>query len=387
MLHFESMVEAIKIKLIKKLYNDENNISAFAKIVSDSKLPFSYIIRNNVGNQQLGTIKNCFYKQVLASWFKIYKYQPKSYSDIMNTPLFFNTNIQIGEKTLIPKMWVEKNILFIFDIIRQNGKFKTKREIDILFNTNLDQMVYNSITDAVPKIWIKTIKQSNSNNIDAIVPPLICVNGKNISIYKLSCKDTYNIMLSYIIKTPTSVKKWKEHVYVDDNMWAEIYQIPYKVCQETLIQSFQYKILNRFFPCNYQLSIWYNENNAICNYCETLTDTISHYFFECQNVKLFWESFTKWWKALYGFNVILQTYDVVFGINNEDNDVFFDVMNFCILYGKWYVHKIKVDSKPLCFFNYLQFLKMKLKCLKFVYLRKHMLNNFEQMLIELYDKF
>ena len=50
------------------------------------------------------------------------------------------------------------------------------------------------------------------------------------------------------------------------------------------LQSLQFKIIHRHFPCNYRLHLWNIVEDSKCTYCNVV-DTLSHYFAECQVVK------------------------------------------------------------------------------------------------------
>ena len=50
---------------------------------------------------------------------------------------------------------------------------------------------------------------------------------------------------------------------------------------ETFLQSLQFKIIHRYFPCNYRLHLWNIVEDSKCTYCN-IVDTLNHYFAECQ---------------------------------------------------------------------------------------------------------
>ena len=96
--------------------------------------------------------------------------------------------------------------------------------------------------------------------------------------------------------------------------------IPYTVCSETAIQSFQFKIFHRFYPCQYMLSLWYKDQNPMCTYCNTDIDYIEHTFHFCPRSILFWKSLQKWWYNTIGVTFDLAVRNVIFGINNTHKD-------------------------------------------------------------------
>ena len=74
------------------------------------------------------------------------------------------------------------------------------------------------------------------------------------------------------------------------------------VARETALQSFQYKIINRYLPCNVALKLWQKEETDQFVTCG-LVDTIEHYCYECALVQMCWQHFYTWWNSLHGVNM------------------------------------------------------------------------------------
>ncbi len=115
-----------------------------------------------------------------------------------------------------------------------------KAALERMFNVDIDQMSYNSLVHAIPSKWIKALKGKSCNptmgdNIS------LSINGKLKTMKDITCKDIYWEYIRRIGETPKSEDKW--HKYLDKLHidWQDHYHIPYTVCRETTIQSFQYK--------------------------------------------------------------------------------------------------------------------------------------------------
>ena len=128
------------------------------------------------------------------------------------------------------------------------------------------------------------------------------LNGVKKSVDKLKCREIYRFLISKIKKQPTAVKKWADVYDISEHEWETIFSLPYKICIETDLQTFQYKIINRFFPCNYTLSIWYSEISNMCQYCCKDVDTLVHYFVYCADVVISGNSLRKCGKGSLNFD-------------------------------------------------------------------------------------
>jgi len=72
--------------------------------------------------------------------------------------------------------------------------------------------------------------------------------------------------------------KWKELYYFVDFDWKNIFALPYEITSETSLQSMQYQIIIRYFPCKSFVGLWNNDIDTKCTLCND-EETLEHYFF------------------------------------------------------------------------------------------------------------
>ena len=68
---------------------------------------------------------------------------------------------------------------------------------------------------------------------------------------------------------------------------------PYESTAETYLQSLQFRIIHRYFPCRYNIHLWNIVGDNKCEFCND-GDTLSHYFTECDSVVQFWKILKRW---------------------------------------------------------------------------------------------
>ena len=116
-----------------------------------------------------------------------------------------------------------------------------------------------------------------------------------------------------MVKLPTSTDYWiSEFPFLHDNNFSEIYKIK-KSVTEVRLQSFNYKLLNRIFPCNSNLYKWGIANSPLCLSCGII-DTIEHHLDYCHYVLQFWRSLEQWVNNVYEAYIPLKITDIIFGI-------------------------------------------------------------------------
>ncbi len=180
----------------------------------------------------------------------------------------------------------------------------------------------------------------------------------------LKSKDFYWKLLIKKTKQcePACKNKWIKEFIIEPDSWESIFLIPFTACRETKLQTFQYKIIHRIFPCNKWLYTVKVSDSPLCPICGDKEDTIVHFFASCNHVLLFWNSLVQWWHEL-EFTVRkllpLTLQDIIFGLpcnNNEDR-----ILNYTLILAKQYIYEDKkYNKKGLFFGSFLVKLKNKL---------------------------
>lgn len=192
-------------------------------------------------------------------------------------------------------------------------------------------------------------------------------------ISDLKCCDIYWEFISRVSKPPSAVSKWEEKYDLINFNWQDIFSIPFKTARELSIHSLQFQIVNRFFPCNEILHTWYPKQSNKCSYCDCF-ESIEHYFFECPNLKTFWNQFLGWFSHTLKIEVKIGSLDVIFGIVNNNDLVAIQVLNFCILFAKFFIYKRKSSSADIDFYTYQVELKHRLEIEHMICMQQGRLN-------------
>ena len=311
------------------------------------------------------TINSSFYAQLLEYWYTLYSREPSHSVGIVSCSLWNNKHICIDKKPVWYKYWSEHGINVFNHILGEGGNILSKEQLENKYDITISQMNYNSLVHAIPASWKILAKNTCRYSVLPTMNTKLYINNilKDISV--LYCKDFYWEFISLVSSTPRCEEKWSKYVDTSNMNWQDIYVIPYNVCRETYIQSFQYKILHRIHPCNYTFSIWYKDKSSLCSNCNE-TDYLEHYFFNCKQVMHLWNSIEKWWKNVLEVTFKLDVSSVLFGIPQISDDDVIDVMNFCILYAKHYLHLKKLSGEHFFFIDYLKYIKDKLEIEKMV---------------------
>ena len=197
-------------------------------------------------------------------------------------------------------------------------------------------------------------------------------NSAPLIISKVTNKVVYTFLNQPSI-VPKCIARWNNVVEIDITEWSLIFKL-IECTQERKLQSFQYKILHRIFPCNKYVSKWDKNVNEKCNQCESV-DTIEHYFLQCSTVSNFWKRVQNWWESNFEQIFAINMKIVIFG--DLQNSCVQKCKNFVIMQAKWYIHKQKMNKSEPYFMDFLSRLKNAVEIEKIIYIRNNKINLFQ----------
>ena len=148
-------------------------------------------------------------------------------------------------------------------------------------------MPYNGLMQAVTNTWKRLMLDERHLEKSKDCEPFIIVSDKRIDLVSVESYMLYWHFVNKIMKPPTSIDKWvSEFIFLNDQDFSNFYELPYKILRDTKIQTFQYTILHKIFPCGAALHTWKLTENSNCTHCAE-HDSLSHFFFDCPATKEF----------------------------------------------------------------------------------------------------
>ena len=280
--------------------------------------------------------------------------------------------ISIEDQTLFWKSWYSKGIRLIKDLFCNDGTFITTEKIKQDHNINCSFLKLLQLRMAIPLDWRGKMK--NTPNVEDLQTGIFFDNGKTFCCIKdtNSKKIYWELLLrSNILRKPKAMDKWKSiNLGNFDNLeWRQIFETPVKSCRSIKLQSFQYRIVHRIITCNHWLFNVKLKDSPNCNCGED--DTMEHFFFNCNDSNIFWNSLSEWSKCNIDFNIT----DIMFGL--EDSDIKMKVFNFMIIFAKRYIHDQKLMEKKILLTDFLSLLKHEIELERLIYMKSDKLDIFD----------
>ena len=360
---------------ISRLFYKENIFTKLVKAILKIEDLKSFIDSKPSSPPRLD---NDFYKELFSTWFSFYSREPTHPSQILCEPLWNNKFIKAGNKELNNLKFKRYGILKVSSLFNDTGTFKTTQELEQLHNTTLDIMSLNSIKSSIPRKWLKGITTASVLQFNKTKPNILLNNTKTLKELKdCRCKFFYEYFTATKLDNPTSCLKW-ETIFPDlDFNWSEIFHMPYKVARETYLQSFHFKIINRYIACRANLHKWKKAPSPDCLDCGAF-DSVEHHLYTCNRLQHFWQSIFTWLYRVSGLRINLTVSDIIFGICNENNDNMLNMFNYCILLAKDFIYNCKVNMKTLNFNEYRNKLMFRIEIEKHLAIVNNELEEFQR---------
>ena len=311
------------IKWISKVAKESNSANANLANSFFSKIGgIPYVIKSCLANPHLifdSHIKSYFWKKAASAWSKIhFNMSPKisCIKTILSQPIFLNSNIKYKNNPLIFPTWIEKNVLFLCDIIDQQS---LKNKNDILQNVgNYAGFIFdhNALINSLPKEWIANICKMSCGELSQIIQRKWeitelqnkIINMKNFELRK-RIMDTQTI-------TKCNENLWKRILDADVSCY---YEVAIKSCKESRLRLLHFKILHNIYPTNILLHKMKIKTSNLCEHC-LVPDYIDHFFCDCALVCDFWKHVLNYIRSKINIDISLSKKDLLLGLLYADHD-------------------------------------------------------------------
>ena len=298
MFDVESMFTAVKCSWAVRLLNASDNEiwPTIAKYVYKLDKDNFLLLRLNCTNEKKANhfLQNIspFYRQVITCFNRAKCIDYDIFcQNILEQPLFGNDHIvcnsQHGKNMMLmfPE-WVKCGLVKV-----GNLRFK-KGILDENFIYQTEKMKTNIISEiSLIKTGLKhfnTFIGDNQPDLDSYIPVFL---HKDVVIDMFTdCKSKffYEKVIDHKIASPVrTVSYWKEYFDDDDIDFKAVFTNKLNLKDKKLAE-FNFKILHRYLPCNYNLYKWKKRQDDICSLCGVKEDIV-HLLFNCVFARIIWD--------------------------------------------------------------------------------------------------
>ena len=274
-----------------------------------------------------------FYKEILLNYQKTFPQVVDNGVAARRQILWHNDDIKINGRPFLIRQMYGAEVRMVDDLLCSNGMFMNFTQIKEKFpQFRIHFLRYQGLINAIPRSW-KVLIGADPNLKLTTEDKRCCIfaaaNGKNVCVRNLKSFHVYQKQI--MKKAPTAEQKWEAEGF-NITCWKKIYELPYKVCASTKLQSLQFRVLHRYIPTRKFL---YNKNvigSSLCRRCFQ-PDTLQHFFFGCEDVRRLWDEILHKLKEIYSLpHDFLRVDTILFGFPSAPA-----VVNLIILLCKQYI--------------------------------------------------
>jgi hypothetical protein len=230
------------------------------------------------------------------------------------------------------------------------------------------------LKDVIPLNWRRKLKTMNvpEQAISFEEEIHLSINKVAKCIRNLKNRDLYWMLVQSIQVKPIIVESTEKSLNIDAEKWKIIFNTT-MIIKDTKIRTFQHKVLYNIIPCNLYLFRIKRSISDKCELCQKLDD-LGHYFYLCQPMRIFWNSFAQWWQNMTNEQIIIDKQTCLYGTLDTKNNL----LNACIILAKWHIYKTKLNLSQTFFYKYLCDLKYFLIIEKTIALRNNKLSSYQK---------
>ncbi len=140
------------------------------------------------------------------------------------------------------------------------------------------------------------------------------------------------------ITTVPSVFHWSNYLY--DIPWKKVWSLPNTYLITNKVKEVSFKLLHRVYPVNVYIKKMFPERDPLCSFCGMVDESVSHLFWECTHVTIFWKKFCLFIRASILDNFSLLYKDVLFGFYHADKNIKdkYFLIHLFILLAKFFLY-------------------------------------------------
>ena len=297
-------------------------------------------------------IKNTFWQDTLKSWCV---YNTKQYQLPENQIIWLNSYIQVQDKPIFWANVYRKGLVYVYQLY-EGMEMKSFEKVWEEFR--LSKLRYNSINEALPKIWKEYFSTTPAitympippHNYDKCVYGVLKQNSTVHQIYKCLAEDVTILNNKYL--------KWEKEIgeEICEGIWnyGKLFKDIYRVTNVPKYRSFQYRLLQRGIVTNIQLEKWGIIPSMYCTFCGKVPETLTHLFVSCEEVKELWINVKEWCEQKYCVRVMIDSKSIITGQLVEQKT---HVINLIGLLLKFFVYRQRCLKGSIHYTVFKQFVR------------------------------
>ena len=234
---------------------------------------------------------------------------------LLTQPIWGNKLFQISGECLYFKAWISEGLLYIKDLINENGVYKTEDDLcnQITDRRKIIQELYMLKKGLLSKIKSKEV--SNAKYVKIRDKTVIMHQNKFHEVTMKTSKFYYKCLRQKNISRGNMESIWSRNFKIDNSkfVWKNIYQQKIIDIDNAKLAEFNFKVMHNILPCGKVLSKWLNNSPSQCSNCGEI-ETVEHMLFKCDVTSGIWNAISEI------INMNIRWKNIVCGLPSSENN-------------------------------------------------------------------
>ena len=334
-LDFETLVRALRLSWLKRLYSGE--AAGWKCYLEHLLIPYGGVFLFHCDYDPKDyNFSNNFYAELIRFWADFRN--AFSEQDSRGSIIWNNKNVRIDEQPVCYKRFLEKNVISIRQLGLSQSNLESLDTISNVTSLKCNFLQWASLRSAIPDFL--RYKEDDVSNLEQLG---FYHNNTFFDASEARSKHYYNLLIQLKATLPNGAKSLQDKFTFTREDLSEIYLLPINVCMETYLRDFQYKVLNYITCTKILLKKLGKVDSDVCSFCNFSREDLEHLLFVCPASQFFWNDFRLFWYDVMKEDITLSLKDIVVGVSGNSHVL----LNYCILVGKSFIfHCKKNNTKP-----------------------------------------
>ena len=373
MIDLKLFIDSMKLTWLRRFFYASSHSSTYClfRYFLFKHVPYFWEGGATYLQSRLRFVSNAFYVDISNALIRL-RYSLDAKSNVTpNTSqtLWLNNLIQVGNRPLFIKNWIDKGINFIDDLINSDGVFYSLENFISTYNCQSNFLEYEGVLRAVKSF----LKANSSKKISRpFIPDLFQLILKS----RKGGSDFYKCLLSNTNVVRKSEDKWRVDIKNDNLNWRYIYNLPFSLYLESKYSWFQFRINTRILSTRSYLFKINISNSDLCSFCKKEKETIIHIFSSCEMVLPLWLKFKDTVYACTENVLVLNHETMIFGICTYHRSN--KVLNTLLIWLRFYIYRCKMRDEILSYKSFKNYTLFLIKGLHYNAVLNFTLDNFKK---------
>ena len=187
MIHTMSFIKTMKLSWIKRILTSENSWMKIFNCIINEDYKHIFMFGDKYLQKLIHRTHNPFWKEVLKNLFEFRSKLQINDKDLIYQPLWYNSNIRIGNESIFYKSWFNKGICNVHHLFTKEGSFMSYQQFTDTYQFYPPYTLFLGLKHTILTKWpyLKNIVLYHLPNFPTYIRLVMTYKSKSASVYNV----------------------------------------------------------------------------------------------------------------------------------------------------------------------------------------------------------